>query len=1262
MKLGGKIRNALLLFGLFLFLVGTAGGPSPAMAGTPTAGLVAYYPFNGDANDASGNGYNGTPSGGVTFTADRFGNPNSAVSFDGITGSITTPQLDFAGNRTVSVSLWVKANAQVQSPASYYLASDNTAFSVFHSVYPFPAPGLNQIGFAIASTTTSSAGGYIDVGNWYHFVGTYDGATIRAYINGSSIQETALTGPMNDPNNPLIFGNLSSSYWSGSLDDVRIYNRVLTDTEVAQLYSGESGLIDRSKWANLEFIRRIEGGALRSAVRSYGSTLGNNLTFIDPASVNSIQATVSIQEFTNYNGAFPRARIGGYFYNDNLGTIHAEIGLGENGYGGLKGYYSVGRCTDPPECNSYTFIGYDAPYQPVALSTNYTLSIDYDKVNNQFIFSFPDSPVFFSAPTWQSDTNQPKFIGTRVNVASPVRGGYVDAMFDNVLVKYNGTSNPWVAYDDFDSSTSIDRNKWNGSTLEFVREQLTDGVYGMALRSYGSFANNGLNLINGQNVIELQADLTVEQLINNPNPNPATPMAALEGDFYNVGGGNPGDPNDQTGDIKALVAIRLGVPSGPYSGQPVGSYNIVKCIAHDCNIPTTEYVLLYYYEDPLTIGLDLDKPHRVSIRYDGSNTFTFGFDGRFRTPGDSFDPGWRQPPPLPSRVTAANAARMGPLTRIAFFSGLSGEGYVSAQFANVATVADMDGDGIRDSVDNCPSVYNPDQKDSDGDGVGDACDNCPSVANFDQADHSGSGMGDACRGTSALTVAAPSAAGKPGEPIWVQSCFLNRTGGDITTIVPDCYNTFFAVTDSLGNLLPPTCRIPAAYGIPDDVTTIKATDPPFCVTCDLSEMYPSEGPEGLVPGSYNVQATYSNYIQDPDLVGNVCKKEPCTKLWMGAISSTPSTVTIQDVPAVQKKTAQIIFDPSDWDANWATINGPPILAYISNIQDHPSFSVDDFNLDTIRLNGTVPIISGSAAVQNNVLTVRFDRSLAVQSLGSVLPGQKFFPTVQGDIKNSNDVFYGRGPVIIVENTGTLLIQADLYVLGIGSRPFITKKPIAGMEVRVFDNSKRSCAAKHGLFCWYNYPRIWADCQPVATDTTNADGQAIFSLNPGNYLVIGNYITGSTSVYIGETAGKITTGSVVKEYLRIIQSATGKVFPCLSQIITGSELHMIRPEYIEWSGTQESYPFVFESQGDWTVTTFVQPPEGIVADYKSISTVVDDSLKAVQFTMTDVGGKWKPTKVKHKIKHRGGTKNIESEVGIKLTPHLAKKKGVTIYGE
>jgi hypothetical protein len=61
-----------------------------------------------------------------------------------------------------------------------------------------------------------------------------------------------------------------------------------------------------------------------------------------------------------------------------------------------------------------------------------------------------------------------------------------------------------------------------------------------------------------------------------------------------------------------------------------------------------------------------------------------------------------------------------------------------------ASIVDTDGDGIPDSIDNCPTIPNPDQHDKDGDGRGDVCDSCPSVATPTDVDTDGDGVGDPC--------------------------------------------------------------------------------------------------------------------------------------------------------------------------------------------------------------------------------------------------------------------------------------------------------------------------------------------------------------------------------------------------------------------------------------------------------------------------------------------------------------------------------------
>ena len=145
-----------------------------------------------------------------------------------------------------------------------------------------------------------------------------------------------------------------------------------------------------------------------------------------------------------------------------------------------------------------------------------------------------------------------------------------------------------------------------------------------------------------------------------------------------------------------------------------------------------------------------------------------------------------------------------------------------------------------------------------------------------QPDFDLNGLGAACDvGGSTLALTVPTG-GAPGAPLWADATFMNNTGGDLTTIRPDCFNTFFAVTDAGGNLLPLLDRVRAPYGIPADVVTI-ANGTSFAVTCDLSEMYPD------LSSSAQVVATYGNSIQDPDRnpATGSCSSPPCYDLFMG---------------------------------------------------------------------------------------------------------------------------------------------------------------------------------------------------------------------------------------------------------------------------------------------------------------------------------------------------------------------------------------------
>jgi hypothetical protein len=585
----------------------------------------------------------------------------------------------------------------------------------------------------------------------------------------------------------------------------------------------------------------------------------------------------------------------------------------------------------------------------------------------------------------------------------------------------------------------------------------------------------------------------------------------------------------------------------------------------------------------------------------------------------------------------------------------------SPRLALLYTPIDADMDGIPNATDNCPNVFNADQKDSDGDSVGDACDNCRYVMNTAQTDTDGDLLGDACDNGIDNVITPFSPTFTPGAPYWVTATITNSTGQDIKTLRPDCYNTLW-VLPGAQNL----CRRGPAYGIPKDIVTIPAGGF-FSVTCDINNMF-----ESIPSGSSTLplQAIYENAIQDPDYDtlgdSNCTETNDCYKLWVGSVASNPIPIEVGTPTTSGKTTADVSFNPDQWDEAWATGNSPPISAKISNIEGH---SVGEVNVGSIRLNGTVPIIPASNKIVGEgaqaVLYVQFDLSAAVQSLGSIVPGIPASATVQGNV--GSDIFSATRRVTIVKDTGTVYSTSDLHTVGCGTNPGDVKTPIVGMEIRVYDASAGSCAAGYGL-SWQHWGEIWDGCSNyIHSQDTYAQGEAIFALPQGSYLMIGKAIEPGDvspphSDYIGRSVD-VSPGSEDYQYFQVIKKCDGKTVPGKSKKFTGSDLLVIEPEYVEWSSDAELYPVVFDSVGDWAVTTSVTPPEGFVSDYDFLSATVSSDIKAVQFTITDVGSKWVPTKMTLKIKHKNNKEiTFTSDVGVKLTPELAQEKGTSIYGD
>ena len=202
----------------------------PCGSGIPTFGLVAWYPFNGNANDESGNGSDGVINGAV-LTTDRFGRSDRAFYFDGVDDYILVDTIKYKlQNNQVAVSCWFKIN-------EYY-----SPIIPQHYIFDFRSVGnnlfyLNVDGELIQAMGTQIAlsPNTIKLDVWYMMTLTYDGSRVDFYLNKDKIHSASVNPGLDCYQMKIGVRCNNVEFLHGSIDDIRIYNRALTNCEIQTL-------------------------------------------------------------------------------------------------------------------------------------------------------------------------------------------------------------------------------------------------------------------------------------------------------------------------------------------------------------------------------------------------------------------------------------------------------------------------------------------------------------------------------------------------------------------------------------------------------------------------------------------------------------------------------------------------------------------------------------------------------------------------------------------------------------------------------------------------------------------------------------------------------------------------------------------------------------------------------------------------------------------------------------------------------------------
>ncbi|RXP46588.1 T9SS C-terminal target domain-containing protein [Lutibacter sp. HS1-25] len=224
-----------------------------------TTNLAAYYPFNGNANDESGNANHGTVNG-ATLTTDRFGNENSAYGFDGASNYISivnNPQINISNGQSYTVSFWCKHNAQ--NNGEYLISKYKGTYGEPSYAFGTGTYGDSYSWFEFTPSNGIENRGAVDLNdnNWHNITTVFkSGESVSIYVDGvlDISNPTTYTGSIINTRNLTIgCGSNLRQFYNGSIDDIKIYNIALSANDIIAEYNNTTAGINDFKQLETNF-------------------------------------------------------------------------------------------------------------------------------------------------------------------------------------------------------------------------------------------------------------------------------------------------------------------------------------------------------------------------------------------------------------------------------------------------------------------------------------------------------------------------------------------------------------------------------------------------------------------------------------------------------------------------------------------------------------------------------------------------------------------------------------------------------------------------------------------------------------------------------------------------------------------------------------------------------------------------------------------------------------------------------------------------